>query len=189
MDFLDEIKARIDAAKHPPRDLSNHGFGCAVCGETHSGLMDLGCDAPDVYQSAGEDERETQFAKTDDLCVWKDEHFFVRCVLPIPIHGLDQFFAYGVWSSLSKTNFELYRDHWDHPARDGLGPWFGWLSNALKSHPGALNLPCRVHPQDDGQRPLLEIEPGDHPLAAEQRDGITVERLMEVYAANGHGPA
>lgn len=177
----------VRAENHPPRDLSGLEFVCAACGETHSGIFDLGCDAPAAYFSAGEEERARDFEKTDDLCIWKREHFFVRCVLPIPVRGLDRYFGYGVWSSLSRENFALYRSHWDRPASDGLGPWFGWFSNTLMGYPETLNLKCRVHPQDGGWRPFLELEPGDHPLALEQRRGITVERLLEIYAANGHG--
>jgi hypothetical protein len=30
-----------------------------------------------------------------------------------------------------------------------------------------------------GQRPLVELEPTDHPLAVEQREGITIARVQE----------
>ena len=186
MEFLEDIWEGIRAANHPPRDLSALSFRCAICGQTHSGIFDLACDGPDAYLNSSEEEQEREFDKSDDLCIWDSEHFFVRCVLPIPVRGLDRYFGYGVWSSLSKEKFELYREHWDHPASDGVGPWFGWFSNRLKAYPETLNLKCRVHPQDGGQRPLLELQPGDHPLTLDQRQGITVERLLENYAANGH---
>ena len=188
MDFISQIMSRARAIAEPRRDLSDFEFVCQTCGETHTGLMDLGADGPDAYDSSSAEEQETEFLKSDDLCIWNDEHFFVRCVLPIPVRGLDDFFGFGAWSTLSKDNFALYRAHWEHPASDGLGPWFGWLSNGLKPYPDALNLPCRVHPQDHGQRPFLELDDRDHPLSRDQREGITVERLMEIYAANGHGP-
>lgn len=34
---------------------------------------------------------------------------------------------------------------------------------------------------------LVELEPTDHPLAVEQRDGITSERVAEVNALMAHG--
>jgi hypothetical protein len=43
-----------------------------------------------------------------------------------------------------------------------------------------------VHPQPARQRPYIELEPTDHPLAVEQRTGITLDRLLELYALNGH---
>jgi len=36
-----------------------------------------------------------------------------------------------------------------------------------------------VHTQLVGRRPLVELEPTDHPLAAEQRVGITMARVQE----------
>jgi hypothetical protein len=33
---------------------------------------------------------------------------------------------------------------------------------------------------------LIELEPTDHPLAVEQRDGITFDRVLEIYALHGH---
>ncbi len=38
-----------------------------------------------------------------------------------------------------------------------------------------------------GERPLVTVfEPEDHPLFVEQRDGITVERLVEIVEAALH---
>ncbi len=38
-----------------------------------------------------------------------------------------------------------------------------------------------------GQRPLIELEPTDHPLAAEQRAGITLARVQEIAETLLHG--
>ena len=67
-----------------------------------------------------------------------------------------------------------------------MGPWFGWFSNRLKGYPETLNLKCQVRPRSGRQRPLIELEPTDHPLAVEQRDGITLDRIFEIFALNGH---
>jgi hypothetical protein len=37
-----------------------------------------------------------------------------------------------------------------------------------------------VHTREVGQRPRIELEPTDHPLAVEQRQGITRERVQEI---------
>ena len=51
-----------------------------------------------------------------------------------------------------------------------------------------MNLKTRVHLRDHGERPRIELEPTDHPLAIEQRHGITVDRVAEIYAIMMHGP-
>jgi hypothetical protein len=43
-----------------------------------------------------------------------------------------------------------------------------------------LNLKTNVHSKDTGQRPYLLLEPTDHPLAIEQRAGITMERVRAI---------
>jgi len=47
-------------------------------------------------------------------------------------------------------------------------------------------LKCHVLPQEGRQRPLVRLEATDHPLAVEQQTGITFDRLLELYALNGH---
>ncbi|MFK4388358.1 hypothetical protein ABH916_000286 [Peribacillus frigoritolerans] len=38
----------------------------------------------------------------------------------------------------------------------------------------------RVHPRPNGIRPYIELEPTDHPLAVEYRNGVTIERVQEI---------
>jgi hypothetical protein len=40
-----------------------------------------------------------------------------------------------------------------------------------------------------GELPCAELEPTDHPLAVEQRTGITVARVREIAALIAHGDA
>ncbi len=51
---------------------------------------------------------------------------------------------------------------------------------------GTLNQLCRVHPQLARQRPVITLANEDHDLARAQAEGITPERVLELYAAYGH---
>lgn len=77
-------------------------------------------------------------------------------------------------------------ESFDDNEQGRLGPWTGWFSNRLKGYADTLYLPCRVHPQDNRQRPLIEIADEDHLLAREQREGVSLDRILELYALNGH---
>jgi hypothetical protein len=177
-----------------PRWRRLHGkpWACTSCGGTHAGIFDLACRRPDPWTGPEEYSPNAMLSTSrhflsEDFCVLNDEDYFVRCVLELPIIGADGArFGYGVWSSLSKKNFELYAEHFDAGHRDGIGPWFGWFSNGLKGYPDTLGLKCRVHPRSGRQRPFIELEPTDHKLALEQRNGITFDRLLEIYALHGH---
>ncbi|MFD8978482.1 DUF2199 domain-containing protein [Streptomyces sp. NPDC059564] len=46
--------------------------------------------------------------------------------------------------------------------------------------PTTINLKTHVHTRPVGQRPLVELEPTDHPLALEQRTGIALDRVRRI---------
>jgi hypothetical protein len=186
------------AAQVPPLEddirwqrLMQTGVTCSMCGVVHKGLFDLAADSPEQWEG-GEAEPngaavDRENILTEDFCIIEGRDRFIRCVLRLPIlGGKDESFGYGVWSSLSAKNFALYQETFDLGTQGELGSWFGWFSNRLKGYPDTMNLKCHVHPQNDRQRPLIELEPTDHLLAVEQRDGITLDRVLEILALNGH---
>jgi hypothetical protein len=93
-------------------------------------------------------------------------------VLEVPLLDRDGSFDFGVWSTLSRENYTRYAGLWDSPERGSLEGMFGWFSNRLPGYPDTLNLKCMVYPRGDDLRPRIDLEPSDHPLAAQQRDGI-----------------
>jgi hypothetical protein len=172
--------------------LDSEGFTCRTCGSRHHGLFDLAFDKPEQWSDLAvvrpnAEAHKSKHVLTEDFCILDGEHYFVRCVLELPIIGnSDKRFGYGVWSTLSKTNFEKYLSDFDvgHPADSG--PWFGWMSNSLKGFPQTVNMRCQVFPQPKRQRPLIELEPDEHPLSIAQLNGISVDRIFELYKLNGH---
>lgn len=161
-------------------------FTCHTCGEVHSGMPALGWDHPLYYLSIPEDERETRCQLTSDTCVVDDEFFFVRGSIDIHVHHENEPFSWGVWVSLSEKSFAKYLELYDADHRDHEGPFFGWLSASIRIYPETENLKTMVHLRNNGIRPYIELEPTDHPLAMEQREGITTERVAEIYAAMLH---
>ncbi len=76
---------------------------------------------------------------------------------------------------------------WDEEGRENEPPYFGWLSVELPYPVSTLNLKTLVHTRPVGFRPLVEVEPTDHPLATEQRNGITLARVQEIAGEMMHG--
>jgi hypothetical protein len=153
-------------------------FRCATCGDAHEGLPDLGCEFPDPYLDVPEDERAARTTLTSDRCTVRDDdddHFYVRGVVEIPVHGGDEAFGIGAWVSQSRENFERYA------ADEPMAPTFGWLVTRLAHYDvTTFLLKTRVHFRASGLRPTLELEPTEHPLAIEQRTGITLARAWEI---------
>jgi hypothetical protein len=174
------------------RRLQDREVTCPTCGGVHRGVFDLACGKPDpfpetdAYSPNAAVLTSSRFL-SEDFCVLDGEQHFVRCILQLPIVGAaDERFAYGVWARLAKADFVRYTESFDQGQQGGLGPWPGWLSNRLVGYLDSLGLTCRVQPRNGRQRPTVALQPGDHPLVAEQRDGITFDRLLEIYAVNGH---
>jgi len=161
-------------------------FKCVTCGEVHEGMPTFGADAPLSYYAIAEDERITRCDLASDDCVIDGEYFFVRGCLEIPVRGQSDPFVWGVWVSLSKESHLKWLKVFGDANRSHVGPFFGWLNAWLKPYPETMNLKTHLHLRDDGLRPLVELEPTDHPLAVEQRDGISVERVAQIYALMMH---
>ena len=161
-------------------------FVCAVCGERHEGVPGLAAAAPLSYYSVPEEERSRRCRLDGDTCVIDEELFFVRGCLEVPILGEAEPFIWGAWVSLSRQSFDTFVRLYHEEHRSHEGPFFGWLSASLAGYPETEPLKTRVHLRDHGQRPFIELEPTEHPLAVEQRSGITRERVSEILSAHLH---
>ena len=162
--------------------LDGFTFDCPCCGERHVGLPALVCPWPDPFWALPEDQREAADAN-DDFCVIDKKQFFVRATLRIPI--VDEGAAtleYGIWGSLSETNFRLYGESFFDLDQSRLGGLFSYLSNAL---PGYGQFPRALlgalFPQDNRQRPLFVLhEDQEHSLVHDQIHGISKARAIEL---------
>ena len=160
-------------------------YRCSKCGEVHEGLPDLGFDYPDPYLEIPEDERPARATYSPDRCTVRDDdglHYFLRGVIFIPVIGQTEPFGIGAWVSQSEENFERYAKGVP------MSPTFGWLVNRIAHYqPTTFLLKTRAHFAEGGLRPTIELEPTDHPLAVDQRSGISLERAWELvhrYMAN-----
>jgi hypothetical protein len=149
----------------------------------------FGAEAPLYFYSVPAENRDRRCVLESDTCVVDQEHFFIRGCLEIPVIGEKEAFAWGVWVSLSRDRFGDFIACFNAPTRSHIGPFFGWLSAELPLYASTENLKTHVHLRDDGVRPYIELEPTDHPLALAQRNGMTVDRVAEIYAHLMHGEA
>ena len=148
--------------------------------------MSYAAPAPEYWTDdlAGEDDS----GLSADQCVIQNEWFFVHGLIEIPVADSDEPFSWGVWVSLSKENYDRMSDLWETPGREEEPPYFGWLSTQLPVYsPTTVNLKTLLHTRPIGERPLIELEPTDHPLAVEQRTGITRARVEQIADILLHG--
>lgn len=155
-------------------------YRCHTCNEEHDDLPDIGFQKPEPWFDVPEEELARRVVLTADTCVIDDEHYFIRGVLLIPIVDRPEGppFGFGVWVSQKKENFEAYVDS---PDSDEIGPFFGWLSTRIPCYEeDTFLLKTRAHFQGGNRRPLIELEPTDHPLSIDNREGITLARAWEI---------
>ncbi len=153
-------------------------YRCATCGGLHEDLPHLGIDKPDPWWDVAEKEREARVELTSDTCIIDGEHFFIRGVIEIPVHDYPDPFGFGVWVSQKRENFFEYAEH---PYSAEIGPFFGWFCTRLTCYSeSTLLLKTMAHFRGGGLRPAIELEPTDHPLAVDQREGIGLRRAWEI---------
>lgn len=153
-------------------------YRCHRCEIIHTGLPDIAADKPDPWWSVPEEEREHRIELTSDTCIIDGREFFIRGVIEIPILETEEVFGFGVWVSQHRENFFKYVENF-HSA--GIGPFFGWLCTRMACYQqDTWLLKTRAHFRGGKLRPLIELEPTDHPLAIDQRNGMTLDRAWEM---------
>jgi hypothetical protein len=161
-------------------------FTCSCCGEVHEGMPAFAAAAPLSYYEVPESEREARCSLGTDDCVIDGSTFFVRGCIEIRVEGHDEPFSWGVWVSLSEKSFGEWAASFKQTRRAHIGPFFGWLNAWLKPYPNTAGLKTHVHLRDNGIRPLIELEPTDHPLAVDQARGISRKRAEEMFVMMVH---
>ena len=167
--------------------MSTRGWRCSRCGKTHNGApLSYAIASPAAWEALPHDDRATHHLD-DDVCVIRSAGQFIcgRVLLPIT-EGSNPFFEWCVWVSLSEANFQRCLQVWTVAGREAEPPYFGWFSCMLPGYPPTLNLKSLVHTSPVGQRPTIELEPTDHPLSIEQREGITLTRVQEFAEIHLH---
>jgi len=154
---------------------------CRCCGKQYDTLpLSYALPAPDPWLAIPETEHGDRGQISSDTCAIDGSKFYVRGCLEIPIADCPDRFVWGVWVSVSEKSFDRIGELWDVELRDKEPPFFGWLCNDISIYPRTLKLKTHLHLRNGGMRPFIELEPTDHPLAVEQRNGMTLQRVKEI---------
>jgi hypothetical protein len=134
------------------------------------------------------EEQATRASLGSDDCIIDEKQFFVRGCVEIRVHDEIQPFAWGVWVNLSESDYERFAQAFHVKQRSHIGPFAGYLANALPCYPDTLNLNILLHLRNDGVRPYVEVTPSAHPLHEEQCQGMSQARLAQIYEQVMHPP-
>jgi hypothetical protein len=158
-----------------------HVWTCQCCGKQFDSLpLDFAAQAPLPWLEIPAEERAGRGNISTDVCIIDRKDFFIRACLEIPILDHDEVFVWGTWVSVSRASFIRIDELWDANDVEQEPPIFGWLCDRISIYPETYGLKTHLYLRSGGKRPLIVLEPTDHPLAVEQRNGITLQRVEEI---------
>ena len=166
-------------------------FKCTTCGTEHEvDKISFGADAPLQWNALSEAERSRSMLGEEQCEIQSKEghSFYIHACIEIPIIGRSEAFAFGVWCSLSKQSYSEICEHWNDSERTKFGPYFGWLCTRIPGYPDTALLKTNIHQRNVGVRPFIKLEPTNHALAVDQRNGISEERWKYIVTVLLHGP-
>jgi hypothetical protein len=149
--------------------------------------MSLGAPAPAIWYGIPESERGQRALLSSDQCIVDGKHFFLLGRLAIPVHESTESFVWLTWVSVSEANFNRANDLWHTEGRESEPPYFAYVQSDLPYEPNTLSLKAQLITQPVGERPLVQLERTDHPLASEQRNGVPMSRVQKIVEVALHG--
>ncbi|MEC6743092.1 DUF2199 domain-containing protein [Pseudomonas sp. SD17-1] len=157
------------------------GFHCATCGEYHDELpTTFGAPAPAAWYDLPQAEREQRAPLSSDQCIIDDTHHFVLGRLEIPIIGSPEPFVWLTWVTVSEADFYRTSELWETPGREREPPYAARVQSEFPYEVSTLNLKATLQTQALGDRPLVFVDAGDHPLALQQNTGITHDQARQL---------
>lgn len=174
------------------------GFQCS-CGERHVGLFPINMLMPLGWTGSNEYAPDDALVMDRDFlssnyCVLGGHSFALRMRLPLQIQGATPHaFVFTVWASVQRPEFEAYVAAANAGQPDVNAHMGARLVNRIAGYHDTSNLMGVAFPQTDRWPPLLVLAAAqpytnrpDHPLIDEQRNGIGLDRTLELFATYGH---
>ena len=176
---------------------TTQGFACS-CGEHHVGLFPIhlhhpvGWQGSDEYAADVDLQLEGNFLSSN-YCVLEGKFFALRTRLPIQMRGAaPAAFMFTAWASLDRIDFESFTRDYRNGTLNKNNKVRARLVNRVGGYPDTFNLMGTAFQDLDGGPPLLLVHGvqagmnSEHPLLADQRHGIDVDRMLSLFAAYGH---
>src|SRR5262249_16458743 len=142
---------------------------CSRCGETHDLPLSYAFEAPAYWYGIPEGERPRRAMLDEEWCAIDGRTYFIKGHIYNPVRDGPNAFEWVMWVSLSEASFKRALATGEQQGREAESPYFCWLASQIPCYPLTLNLKSNVRIRPLGERPTVELEPTDHPLAVEQR--------------------
>ncbi|MBC7817123.1 MAG: DUF2199 domain-containing protein [Planctomycetaceae bacterium] len=149
-------------------------------------MPELAFQRPDEVWMLEPAEKERRVKDGDDLCILSGTRpaeaarHFIRGLIELPIVGVDDTWAVGVWAEVSKHDYERYEQLYREDATQE--PRFrGIVSNSPSGFEDVLGAEVMVQLGTASSRPAFWfVSEPVHSLAELQRNGISLDRIHQV---------
>jgi hypothetical protein len=163
---------------------------CGTCGRSHArDEIELVFRLPDAIFTLSEDERKERCDIGTDLCALDRRRFFVRGLLPLPVHGRAVPYRIGLWAEVDEDSFGMIYHLWDSQDQAKCPLLSGTLSNDLPLVPPTIALEVAIQLTGPTTRPDFLLRQTEHPLSLEQNLGIDPHRALEYTDRSRRGNA
>lgn len=153
---------------------------CSICGEEHPrSAMELIFKRPDPIVALSAEEREERCKESDDICVIKREHYFIRGLLPLPVEGRERPYRIGVWVEVDEESYRRILELWMDENQASVPPFKGKLSNNIPSLNETLGISVNLQLTGPTTRPDILVKDNTHQLYREQNKGMSSHRAYE----------
>ncbi|WP_158545130.1 DUF2199 domain-containing protein [Dyella monticola] len=153
---------------------------CQQCGAIHAlDKLELTFFRPDAVIDLPENARKQDVLESDDLCVIRNEHYFVRATLPLPVHASEIPYRLGVWVQTSEAAFRRIYMLWSDESQANEPPFEVTIANRISTLPDTRGLAASLQLTGPKTRPDVFVAVVGHPITDQQRNGITAHRAYE----------
>jgi len=164
-------------------------YRCPCCGKPVQGVLDVGYDHPDAwphisFRKNGGTVAVGQDVLMADFCSIGDQ-FYLRGLLSLPIRDTEAQFAFGPWALVEPETFRAYHTAFGTDKETDLGIHSGWLANDLPGFPDSIDFQLSIHFVGGSERPQFVMGTRSA-LEQTQSQGISFDRLLDIYATFGH---
>lgn len=158
-------------------------YKCTCCGKVYEQLpLCFGAEVPDLYDIIPEAERASRIEMNKSLCIVDKKYFLHRGRLTIPIINNDDRLIFDIWTTISEADFAKRMNLWEDAKRVDEPPYAGWLNSYIPTYGNTINIRTIAVEQVVGCIPDVLVMEEGHPLAADQRNGITLDKALEIVS-------
>lgn len=141
--------------------------------------LELTFRKPDDIASMDDEEVEEKCRYNSDIYIYDARYFYIRCILPLPVHDKGDDYCLGVWVQVSENSYNHIYDLWDIEDQSNEKPIKGLLANDVPLTMGSKNAEVSIQLIGAKSRPVVTVVDQNCSLHREQTCGITIHRTNE----------